>query len=182
MTPAQQEMQILRKYAVGGALLAVAADCGVSIDVVSEVASAVGFQRARAAQLVREYDAATFNRHVLNGRLTRPHPAGPGRPTAAAAPRLLAFVRWEEPPPPKSTPPRGSRQHTDRDAVAARLRTQPGEWAVIYEGATRWPGISTQIRGGYQSCFEPAGAFDTRERLVDGVHRIYAIYLGEGGA
>ncbi|MGI5178648.1 Lsr2 family DNA-binding protein [Dactylosporangium sp. CA-152071] len=58
MTPAQQEMQILRKYAAGGDLPTIAKECGVPQERVGEVAQAVGFQRGRAAELLRQREAA----------------------------------------------------------------------------------------------------------------------------
>lgn len=51
-------MEILRRYANGAELKAIATELGVDQEVVNEVASAVGFQRPRARELLREHDVA----------------------------------------------------------------------------------------------------------------------------
>lgn len=66
MTPAQREMQILRKYANGRDLQTIARDCDVDIELVTQVVSAVGFQRGRATELLRQREAALGRRSPTN--------------------------------------------------------------------------------------------------------------------
>lgn len=64
MTPTQQEMQILRKYAAGGELTVIAKECDVPVDDVTAVAQSVGWQRQRAAELLRQHESALIQRRA----------------------------------------------------------------------------------------------------------------------
>jgi hypothetical protein len=56
------ELAILRKYAAGAELAAIAADLNISRDAVAEVISGVNYQRGRAAELLRQREAALVKR------------------------------------------------------------------------------------------------------------------------
>jgi hypothetical protein len=178
MTPDQQQALILRKYATGSDLTEIAAECRVGMNTICEVVGAVNFQRARAAELVRQHDAAGFNRHVLNGRVTSPHPASvqPRRNM-----RPVAVIRWEEPPPGRSNG--GGKRESYLAPLADELRANPGRWALVHIGDSsgQATGMATHIARGQVLAFAPAGDFDAVSRRVDGRHRVYAVYLGEEG-
>lgn len=177
MTPAQRDIQILRKYATGAGLLAIAADCGVGPTLVSEVVGAVNFQRGRAAEIVRQHDHGAFQQRVLNGRMTRPHPV-PARQPRQTAP--VSVIRWEDPPSSRSNGG-GHSRGSHLAPLADELRSQPGRWALVHEGDSGGAatGMACHIRLGQVLAFTPAGGFDAVSRRVDGRHRVYAIYLGE---
>jgi hypothetical protein len=102
--------------------------------------------------------------------------------TTAVAP--IAF-RWEEPPPTNlGRRPRDIR--TDADAytdIAARLRVNPGRWAVIAEFGT--PGtvqasssnLVDAIRRGRTPSWSPAGSYEATARKRGNITTVYARYL-----
>lgn len=53
------DVRILQRYAGGGELQKIADDLGIDKEKVTEAVDAVGFQRSRAQQLLREHDAKT---------------------------------------------------------------------------------------------------------------------------
>jgi hypothetical protein len=82
--------------------------------------------------------------------------------------------------------PAAPRRNTRHREVAEALRANPGEWAPVgvYSGAQSAHTISRLIRGGSGPviAYQPAGSFQARtERGNDGV-RVYARYVGDGGA
>jgi hypothetical protein len=85
----------------------------------------------------------------------------------------MSVVRWEDPPPSRKPGRRLSKYWT---AIADALKEHPGQWAVIHEGA-RQGSLVARVNGG-RSAFAPAGAFEAMERPGDGMHRVYARYVG----
>ena len=84
-------------------------------------------------------------------------------------------LRWEEPP------PAGHRRPFRVQAweqLAEILRARPGRWALVATGSQH-TGTAGQIVSARIRCFEPAGSFEARRRLVDGEVRVYARYVGE---
>lgn len=88
----------------------------------------------------------------------------------------MSLVRWQDPPESRK---RGRRPSAHWRAVAALLKDNPGRWAVIWEGP-RQGALANRVSTG-QSAFAPAGAFEAMERPENGIHRVYARYVGEGG-
>jgi len=69
------------------------------------------------------------------------------------------------------------------ETISAELRMQPGVWGRIgsYGKATTSASIAGMIRGGKISAYMPAGHFDAVARTGrDGIHYVYAVYLGNG--
>ena len=85
------------------------------------------------------------------------------------------ILRWEDPAPARTTPPRGSKDD-GWVQVAAQLQLSPGRWAVIHEseksGAAA--GLANQVRNGGRVGFQPAGTFEAVMRTL-GPNR-YAVY------
>jgi hypothetical protein len=114
MTPAQREMQILRKYAQGGSLTDVARACDVDLEVVSGVVSAVGFQRGRAAELLRQREAALTRRSQVSQPAVR----------LASVPRPSTPTSQESTVQPTNKEPGSVEQLLDRAAKTESLRAR----------------------------------------------------------
>ncbi|SOE25648.1 hypothetical protein [Streptomyces sp. OK228] len=86
-------------------------------------------------------------------------------------------LHFEDPPPAARL---GSR--VDHAAVAAELKARPGEWAIVGTHATGGAANTAagRIKSGHPHAYRPAGAFDAVGRTVNGEHRTYAMYRGEG--
>lgn len=93
----------------------------------------------------------------------------------------MSVIRWEEPP--CSTPggPGKSKPIIAHDLIAYQLRSRPGEWALVVEGAAHGALASTICRGGLRA-YAPAGTFKAVSRTVGPGQNIYARYVGEDGA
>lgn len=80
-------------------------------------------------------------------------------------------------------PPRrdGRRSYHRHELVAKRLKARQGEWAWLVFNSARGASnaASTAALGGIPA-YEPAGDFEAVHRLVDGEHRMYVRYLGDG--
>jgi hypothetical protein len=88
----------------------------------------------------------------------------------------MSVIRWESP----------DDQRATWRAVAEELREHPNEWAVVFEGGfSKASTLVSQIRLGAKG-FIPKGHFEGKQRTaVDGTRkfvRVYARYIGEGGA
>ncbi len=88
----------------------------------------------------------------------------------------MAVIRWEEPPGIKGGPVH------DWAAIAAALRSRPGQWAVVAVCRNQATAGSTAqgVRRGKYEVLGPG--FEAKARTVDGEPRVYARYVGEGGA
>jgi hypothetical protein len=95
----------------------------------------------------------------------------------------MQIIRWENPPPPQNGRVSGGRPRGSRwDEVARQLRDEPRRWAVIFEGSRIAAfSVVSSVRQASTSCFGPAGSFEARSRSFDGVHSVYARFLGDGG-
>lgn len=88
-------------------------------------------------------------------------------------------IRFEPPAPPVP------RTRENRKAVADALRACPGQWALIgchtNSGSARTGAyeIRKALRG---DMFGPPGAFEAEAKTLFGEHRVYARYMGTGGA
>lgn len=84
-------------------------------------------------------------------------------------------VTWEDPP------RHGARSHEyDHHALAAKLRAKPNEWARIMKYATApiSASMAGTVRNARTQAWAPAGAYEAKARTVDGVHWVYARYVG----
>jgi hypothetical protein len=97
---------------------------------------------------------------------------------------MTGVIRWEDPPDPRSGRGRFGRRVEDdgSEELAAELRSQPGTWAVVFEGdngpANTW---AIRIRWAFRPPFEPRGDFDALTRKGKGatVTAVYARYVGQ---
>jgi hypothetical protein len=64
----------------------------------------------------------------------------------------------------------------DHDLIAAELRSNPGEWALIPAAST---GLAGHIRRGDVRAYRPPRTFEAVRRDVDGEICIYARYVGQ---
>ncbi|MFF2184628.1 hypothetical protein [Streptomyces sp. NPDC058155] len=85
------------------------------------------------------------------------------------------------PPPTLPAPP--AAKALDHAAVAAALKAKPGQWAVVKVVASEKAGrvLAGHIRTG-KSVAYMRDSFEAEYRNVDDEHRVYARYVGEGGA
>jgi hypothetical protein len=94
----------------------------------------------------------------------------------------VKVIRWEDPPPSRSSIPGRARTPGRFTVVAEQLRANPGRWAVISESDGPQRGVAYHIRSGAIECFTPRGDFDAVTRRVNGRSLVYARYLGDGEA
>jgi hypothetical protein len=87
---------------------------------------------------------------------------------------VTGVIRWEDPPEPAA---RGRRHTLAWAEVAAELRARPGEWAVVYEGASN-NALPDRIKAG-KAGFTPAGAFEATLRGAGRAQATYARYVGD---
>lgn len=83
------------------------------------------------------------------------------------------MVKFQDPPPSME------RTHGKHYAIAAELKSRPGEWALIAEATS--PSVVTYITRGLGSAYTPAGSFEAVSRLAEGHRDVYARYVGENG-
>jgi hypothetical protein len=87
---------------------------------------------------------------------------------------VSGVLRWEEPP--------ARRNGVVRDwvAIAADLKAQPGEWAIIAVCVNQPLAGQTarQVRDSSYAALRD-GRYEAKARSVDGEHRVYARYVGE---
>lgn len=78
-------------------------------------------------------------------------------------------------------PPRGGRGYIKHAPIAAALREKPGQWARVASYATlrHTSHVAYLMRSGRLKAYMPAGTFEAMGRTVDGVHAVYARYVGE---
>lgn len=96
-------------------------------------------------------------------------------------------IIWEEPPPSAR-----ANYASPRPSWVFDLRARPGHWARVrefpYQGdqyakaAGAASALATRIRKGGAKYWQPAGSFEAVSRRADGAYRVYARYVGEGGA
>lgn len=81
------------------------------------------------------------------------------------------------------TPPR-ERGDSKWVKEAIELRERPGEWAVLHtsKSAQLSAAAARTIRVAKVKAWQPAGSFEAIARTVDGEHRVYARYVGNGDA
>lgn len=77
----------------------------------------------------------------------------------------------------------GHHRPSKHHKIAEQLRERPKEWARVHISASRSGADSTahQIRVAILRAYSPPSAFEAKARTVDGQHRVYARYVGEGG-
>lgn len=90
-------------------------------------------------------------------------------------------IKWEDPPHSRNVGNKGGRPADSMwNGVAEQLRGERGRWAVVFEGGRRH---AMSIRGfiteGRRICFRPHGDFEACVRSWNGVHTVYARYMGE---
>lgn len=104
-------------------------------------------------------------------------------PDMRPEPGQPAVIRWEQPP--TSDPRGGPTRYNPLSKympLAAQLRGQPGEWAVVFEGVkSHATSLANIIRYGIGGAFAPAGDYESATRTRDRVTRTYARYLGDVG-
>jgi hypothetical protein len=85
-------------------------------------------------------------------------------------------LEWSDPPPRRE--PKGSQW----DAIAAALKSNPGQWAkVINDGNVS---LKSDAEKGVLRCFRPAGSFEGRVKLNEGRRwqgDVWLRYIGENG-
>ena len=92
----------------------------------------------------------------------------------------MTGIRWQDPPPPRcGTRIKHPRVH-DWTAVAKKLRSKPGRWAVVAVCANTGLAGSTAryVRDGLYEALR-RGRFEAVSRKVYGECRVYARYVGE---
>lgn len=126
---AADELAVHRAFARGADIAAIEIDLGFTRDQVSEVVQAIGFQRARAAELVRQHEAAQAKRKTNTP--PPPDPA-PVRPVAAAkpapGPNLIVEATTPEPQTPSSI-----ENLLQRAEAIPRLRTRAARIRALLE-------------------------------------------------
>src|SRR5262245_32281925 len=83
---------------------------------------------------------------------------------------------WEEPP------ARAPRKGSQWDAIAAALKSNPGQWAKVV--STGNVSLKSDAEKGVLRCFRPAGSFEGRVVLEHGKRwegDVYLRYIGENG-
>jgi len=84
-------------------------------------------------------------------------------------------LEWGPPPEKHRTEP------TDWNAIAAELKANPGEWALV--ARNQWAAAAVRINDGLYAAFRPAGSFEATARRDDDLEKpkvnIWARYLGE---
>lgn len=90
----------------------------------------------------------------------------------------MSELIWEEPPARTSWSVR-----RDHVAIAAQLKSHPGQWAIIEAGErNNINNVAMRIKGGVLPAYRPAGAFEAVTRTKDGEVCVYARYVGGGGS
>jgi hypothetical protein len=81
--------------------------------------------------------------------------------------------RFEEPPPAK---------RYMHKATAARLRENPGQWALIavYDQRTNAGSMRRRISQGLGENWQRPGDFEAQVRRIEDEFKLYARYTGEG--
>lgn len=84
-------------------------------------------------------------------------------------------VEWADPPPDNRGRPKNHKE------IAAQLKANPGVWAKVaaYSKAPSSATTAHIIRTARFKSYEPAGSYDAVARTVDGVHWVFARYVGE---
>lgn len=100
----------------------------------------------------------------------------------------MTDIRFEDPPPrriadgpPAPALPSRRGKGLKHWAIAAALRSRPGEWAFVGTYAQRSAASTIAIRvvRGELAAYQPAYAYDAVSRTVDGEYRLYARYRTE---
>lgn len=93
---------------------------------------------------------------------------------------MSLVVRWEAPPASDSAPRRWVTRTSKLAPLADELRERPGEWALVFVGASgKASAMATHISRGQLVAFTPTGDFEACTRQRDGVARTYARYVGD---
>lgn len=95
------------------------------------------------------------------------------------------ILRWEAPPEDgrgtAAERPRSPRR--DYAAIARKLRSRPGVWALVAECPGRSGAvIARRMRHGLATGFRPIGAFEAEAREFHGGTRVYARYVGSASS
>lgn len=90
-----------------------------------------------------------------------------------------AKIHFENPPVRQQRTTKKSKS----EQIAAKLRKRPGEWARIgvYKSGASMSSTAYHVRHGNVAAYAPAGTFEAVGRTADGVHGVWARYIGEGG-
>ncbi len=80
----------------------------------------------------------------------------------------MAIIRWENPPPP----------HQGANASKRARRPDVLEEQRFGDAG----GLAGQIKAGRLAAFRPGGWFEAQTRTIGDLYRVYARYVGEGGA
>lgn len=89
----------------------------------------------------------------------------------------MSVIRWEDPPPTRAGARGEAKPVIGHELIAVQLRRKPGEWALIYEVRSA-PALVTEINAGVLQAYRPAGAYEATSRLIDGIFRVYARFVG----
>lgn len=96
----------------------------------------------------------------------------------------MSEIRFEQLPERATT--KGNNQSGDSQRIASALKARPGEWAAIksydLKQHSSARGYSARVNGGKTGAFAPAGHFEAATRQIDGEIRVYARFVGQGGA
>ena len=86
---------------------------------------------------------------------------------------------FEEPPPAA----RGARHRSAHTGYAAQMREHPGQWAriVVANSRAAADSLAYQVKTGRLRAYLPSGSYEAVARTINGEHRVYARYIGEGG-
>lgn len=90
----------------------------------------------------------------------------------------MSAIRWEEPP------ARSHGRAYDWAAIGAALKAKPGQWAlaVVCPNTATAGSTARYVRAGAYHALRELGRFEATARTVEGEARVYARYVGEGGA
>lgn len=95
---------------------------------------------------------------------------------------MNTVLRWEDPPPSKNASNKSGRPPISAwNGVADELRAERGRWAVVYSGDKSTAlNVRKSVSEGRLACFRPIGDFEACLRSREGVHTLYARFLGDG--
>lgn len=93
---------------------------------------------------------------------------------------LMSRIHFEEPP----AKGHSTGKKTKHQVIAEKLARRPGQWAHVatYRTPSSAGSIAHLMRTAKLKAYAPAHSYEAAVRNVNGSQRIYARYVGEGGA